>query len=107
MVVAVVSDHPTNPAAASHAAASSIRPYPLSVHVPEATMGYKVVCRPAILLQELLEESQKSPVVGVQASDPQMQGTGLAVPPSTCAQRGPVKVPTVKLLEVLHWLPSE
>ena len=37
---AVVSDHPTCPAAASHVAASSIHPYPLSVHVPEVTMGY-------------------------------------------------------------------
>ena len=40
MVNAVVSDQPTCPAAASHVAWSSIRPYPLSVQVPEVTMGY-------------------------------------------------------------------
>ena len=39
-----MSDQPTCPAAASHAAASSIHPYPLSAHVPEVTMGYTVVC---------------------------------------------------------------
>ena len=39
-VSAVVSDQPTCPAAASHVAASSIHPYPLSAHVPEVTMGY-------------------------------------------------------------------
>ena len=37
---APVSDHPTCPAAAPHVAASSIHPYPLSVHEPEVTMGY-------------------------------------------------------------------
>ena len=41
-VSAVVSDQPTCPAAASHVAASSIHPYPLSAHVPEVTMGYTV-----------------------------------------------------------------
>ena len=40
VVYAVVSDQPTCPAAASHVAASSIHPYPLSAHVPEVTMGY-------------------------------------------------------------------
>ena len=40
VVVAVVTDQPTCPAAASHVAASSIHPYPLSAHVPEVTMGY-------------------------------------------------------------------
>ena len=39
MVLAVVSDQPTCPAAASHVAASAIHPYPLSAHVPEVTMG--------------------------------------------------------------------
>ena len=37
---APVSDQPTCPAAASHVAASSIHPYPLSAHVPAVTMGY-------------------------------------------------------------------
>ena len=40
MVCAVGSDHPTCPAAASHAAWSAIHPYSLSAHVPEVTMGY-------------------------------------------------------------------
>ena len=35
-----MSDQPTCPAAASHAAASSTQPYPLSAHVPAVTMGY-------------------------------------------------------------------
>ena len=39
-MLAVVSDQPTCPAAASHVASSSIHPYPLSAHVPEVTMGY-------------------------------------------------------------------
>ena len=43
VVDAVVSDHPTCPAAASHVAVSSIRTYPLSAHVPEVTMGYTVI----------------------------------------------------------------
>ena len=38
-VYAVVSDHPTCPAAASHAAVSSIHPYPWFAHVPEVTTG--------------------------------------------------------------------
>ena len=42
-VLAVVSDQPTCPAAASHVALSAIHPYPLSAHVPEVTMGYTVV----------------------------------------------------------------
>ena len=111
-------------------------------------MGYTFMCRPAILLQEFLEASQKSPVVAasqsvvphaqvaglaavpflmaqvgtelqrssfdvsqkspvadVQAPEaPQTQGAGLAVAPSPWAQAGPVKDPTTKLLEVLHWL---
>ena len=39
-VVAVVSDQPTCPAAASHDAASRISPYPLPAHVREVTTGY-------------------------------------------------------------------
>ena len=39
-VRAVVADQPTCSAAASHAAASAIHPYPLSAHVPEVTTGY-------------------------------------------------------------------
>ena len=39
-MIAVVSDHPTCPAAAPHVAASAIHPYPLSAHVPEVTTGY-------------------------------------------------------------------
>ena len=39
-VYAVVSDQPACSAAASHVAASSIHPYPLSAHVPEVTTGY-------------------------------------------------------------------
>ena len=35
-----MSYQPTCSAAASHAAASAIHPYPLSAHVPEVTMGY-------------------------------------------------------------------
>ena len=65
---AVVFDQPTCPAAAPHVAASAIHPYPLSAHVPEVTMGYTVVCRPASLLHELLELSQKSPVVAASQS---------------------------------------
>ena len=37
---------------------------------------------------------------------PHTQGAGLAVAPSPWAQAGPVKDPTTKLLEMLHWLPS-
>ena len=40
LVDAVVSDQPTCAAAACHAAASSIHPYPSLAHVPEVTMGY-------------------------------------------------------------------
>ena len=105
LVPAVVSDQPICLAAASHVAASAIQPYPWSPHVPEVTMGYTVVCRPATLLHELFEASQKSPVAGVHApAPPQKQGPGLAVAPSPCEQAGPVKEPTVKLFEVLHWL---
>ena len=39
-VSAVVSDQPTCPEATTQAAASAINPYPLSVHVPDVTMGY-------------------------------------------------------------------
>ena len=67
-----------------------------------------VMCAPAIMLHELLDESQKSPVADVQAPEaPQTQGAELAVAPLPWAQAGPVKVPTMKLLAVLHWLPSE
>ena len=78
-----MSDQPTCPAAAPHVAWSSIHPYPLSAHVPEVTTGYTFVCRPAIVLHELLEASQKSPVADVQAPEvPQTQGAGLSVAPS-------------------------
>ena len=40
-VPAVVSDHPTCPAAAPHVAAARILLYPLSAHVPEVTTRYK------------------------------------------------------------------
>ena len=84
---AVVSDQPTCPAAASHVALSSIHPYPLSAHVPEVTTGYTVVCRPAIVLHELLEASQKSPAVLLsQSVVPQAQLAGLAAVPSAVAQ---------------------
>jgi len=56
------------------------------------------------LLHELLEASQKSPVAAVQAEAPQTQGAGLFALPPPCSQAGPVKPPTTKLLEVLHWL---
>ena len=54
----------------------------------------------------MLEEvAQTSPVVDVQAPEaPQTQGAGLTVAPSPWAQAGPVKAPTMKLLEALHWL---
>ena len=56
----------------------------------------------------LEEDAQTSPVADAQAPEvPQTQGAGLAVAPSPWAQAGPVKAPTMKLLEVLHWLPSE
>ena len=56
-------------------------------------------------LQVLEEDVQTSPVADVQAPEvPQTQGAGLAVAPSPWAQTGPVKDPTTKLLEVLHWL---
>ena len=55
--------------------------------------------------QVLEEDAQTSPVAGVQAPEgPQTQGTGLAVMLSPWSQMGPVKEPTMKLLEVLHWL---
>ena len=93
LVYAVVSDQPTCPAAASHVAASSIQPNRLSAHVPEVMTAYTVVCRPAILLHELLEASQKDPVADVQAASeaPQTQGAGLAVAPSPCGQAGAAK----------------
>ena len=127
-VEADVSDQPSCPAAASHAALSAIHPYPLSAHVPEVTMGYTVVCafdksyvllphrfseavqknpvpdqqstephlqtpafseapfpseHAAAWLQVLEEDTQTSPVAGVQAPEaPQTQGTGLTVAPS-------------------------
>ena len=57
----------------------------------------------AAWLQVLDEDAQTSPVADVQAPEaPQTQGVGLAVAPSPWAQAGPVKEPTVKLLEVLH-----
>ena len=87
--LAPVSDQPTCSAAAPHVAASSIHPYPLSAHVPEVTMGYTVVCGPAILLQELLEASQKSPVVAAsQSVVPHAQFAGSATLPSVVAHVG-------------------
>ena len=62
----------------------------------------------AAWLQVLEEDAQTSPVADVQAPEvPQTHGAGLAVAPSPWVQAGPVKVPTMKLVEVLHWLPSE
>ena len=59
----------------------------------------------AAWLQALEEDAQTSPVADVQAPEaPQTQGVGLAVAPSPWAQAGPVKDPTVKLLEALHWV---
>ena len=90
MVLAVVSDQPTCPAAASHVTASSIHPYPVwSTHLPEVTTAYTIVCRPAIVLQELLEASQNSPVVAAsQSIVPQAQLAPLAAVPSTVRQVG-------------------
>ena len=86
-VRAVVSDQPICPAASSHIAAFSIHPYPLSAHVPEVTMGYTVVCRPGIVLHELLEASQNSPVVlASHVAVPHTQAPGLAAVPSVMAQ---------------------
>ena len=68
--------------------------------VPSVTVHVR-----AVLQRSLLDVSQKSPVADVQAPEvPQTQGAGLAVTPSPWAQAGPVKDPTMKLLEVLHWL---
>ena len=89
MVCAVVSDQPTCPAAAPHVAVSAIRPYPLSAHVPEVTIGYTIACSPAILLHELLDASQKSPVVAAsQSAVPQAQLAALAAEPSVVVQVG-------------------
>ena len=50
-------------------------------------MGYTAVCRPAILLHELLEASQNSPVeVGSQSIVPHAQSALLAAVPSVVAQ---------------------
>ena len=101
MALAVVSDQPSCcPAAASHVALSAIHPYPLSPHVPEVTMGYTVVCRPAIMLHELLAASQKSPVMAAaQSVVPHAQFAGLAAVPSVFGHT------VIALLE--HRLPSE
>ena len=57
----------------------------------------------AAWLQVLEEDAQTSPVEDVQAPEaPHTQGAGLAVAPSPWAQAGPVKDPTMKLLEALH-----
>ena len=59
----------------------------------------------AAWLHVLDEEAQTSPVADVQAPEaPHTQGAGLAAAPSPWAQAGPVKEPTVKLLEALHWV---
>ena len=83
-----MSDQPTCPAAASHVAASAIHPCPAwSVHFAEVTTAYTIVCRPASLLHELLELSQKSPVVAAsQSVVPHAQFAGLAAVPSVVAQ---------------------
>ena len=53
-------------------------------------------------LHELNKDVQNSSVADVQAPEaPQTHGAGLTVVPSPWAQEGPVKEPTVKLLEVL------
>ena len=84
-----MSDRPTCRATASHIAASSIHPYPLSAHVPEVTMGYTLVCRPGIVLHELLEASQNSPVVlASHVTVPQTQAPGLAAVPFVIEQEG-------------------
>ena len=52
----------------------------------------------------LEKDAQTSPVADVQAPEaPHTQGAGLAVAPSPWAQTGPLKEPTMKLLELLHW----
>ena len=52
-------------------------------------MGYTVVCAPAIVLQELLDASQKSPVVAAsQSVVPHAQLAGLAAVPFLMAQVG-------------------
>ncbi len=84
---AYVSDQPTCPAAAPHVAASSILAYSWSTHVPAVTTGYAIKCRPASLLHELLELSQKSPVVAAsQSAVPHAQFAVLATVPSVVAQ---------------------
>ena len=59
----------------------------------------------AAWLQVLEAALQTNPVDAVQAPVAlHTQGASLAVAPSPWAQAGPVKEPTVKLLESLHWL---
>ena len=80
-------DQPICAAAALHSATSSIHLYSLSVQVPKVSMVYTFLCRPAILLHELFEASQKSPVVAAsQSVVPHAQFAGLAAVPSVVAQ---------------------
>ena len=98
-----MSDQPTCPAAASHVALSAIHPYPLSAHVPEVTTAYTVVCWPAILLHELLEASQKSPVsTRSQTAVPHAQLAGLAAVPFVMVQTA---IDVHKLNEGVHTSP--
>ena len=86
----VAFDHSTCPAAAWHVAASSIQPYPAwSVHVPEVTTEYTVVCRPGIVLHALLEASQCSPVEEAShVAAPHTQAPELGAVPSATVQSG-------------------
>ena len=51
-------------------------------------MGYTAMCRPAIVLHELLEASQKLPVLASQTLVPHAQSAGLATEPFVVAQVG-------------------
>jgi len=87
-----------NPVVASQSLVPHTQAAPLSA-MPS------VVAHVGVGVHRSLDVSQKSPVACVQAPEvSQKQGAGLAVAPSPWAQGGPVKVPTVKLVEVLHRL---
>ena len=78
LVSAVVSDHPTCPAAASHVALSAIHPYPLSAHVPEVTMGYTVcVCPRHTSITETNTAAQSA--VGINHRHPGVGGFEILV----------------------------
>ena len=85
-----MSDHPTCPAATSHVVWFSIQLYPVwSVHVPEVTTEYTVICRPGIVLHALLEASQCNPVVlASQSAVPQAQAPELGAVPFVTEQEG-------------------